>query len=107
MMHSPQRPRACRYPDAYLWLVFAACLDIMLTWIILWRGGREVNILANLILQHFDIGGFVAFKLTFIVLFILICEALGRRSADAGRNLAWFAVAMNAFPVMVALAMLH
>ena len=45
------------YPNTYAWFVLAASLDIMLTYVIVYSlGGREVNAIANELLQRFGVG---------------------------------------------------
>jgi hypothetical protein len=95
-----------RYQSAYLWLTFLSALDIMLTWIVLFRGGQEVNALADAVIRRFDITGLVVFKFALIVLVILICEVVGRRSDSAGRRMANWCVALGCVPVALAFLML-
>lgn len=94
------------YENTYLWLIFVSCLDIMLTWVVLWTGGREANALANAIIHRFGLVGIVLFKLSIVVFVICLCERIGRRSPTAGRKFARAAVAISAFPVLVAFALL-
>ncbi|MEX0654425.1 MAG: DUF5658 family protein [Phycisphaeraceae bacterium] len=101
----PRRP-AVLFGDQYVWLVLVSGLDAMLTWLILELGGREVNPIAETLLS---LGGFpamVAFKFAMITLFVLICEHIGRRRRDTGRQLAWVAVGIGVLPVAVALSQL-
>jgi hypothetical protein len=94
------------YPDAYVWFVFVSCLDIMLTWVVLARGGREVNALADTIIRRYGLTGMVLFKLALVTLLVLICETVGRRSERAGRNLAHAAIVISALPVSLAILLL-
>lgn len=96
-------PRAVLYPNAYVWYVFAAALDIMITWIILHAGGSELNALADWIIRRYDRIGVVLFKFGVVVLVLLICELAGRRNRRLGLALACWAVALTAFPVVVGL----
>lgn len=95
-----------KYENNYVWLIFVSCLDIMLTWIVLWRGGREANGLAAAIIGRFDLVGIVLFKLAMVLLIIALCEWIGRRSLEAGRKFARAAVAISAFPVALAFILL-
>lgn len=95
-----------RYQSTYLWLVFLSALDIMFTWIVLFRGGREINIFADAIIRRFGLSGLVAFKFSIIVGVILVCEAVGRRTDNAGWRLAQWSVAISAIPVTLALLQL-
>ena len=48
----------CRcYPNRYVWFVLLSTLDVVLTFVILWLDGREVNGIADWILQRYGIGG--------------------------------------------------
>ena len=38
-----------RYQNGYALFVFVSCLDIILTWVILYRGGLEVNPVARIV----------------------------------------------------------
>jgi hypothetical protein len=107
MVQSSEPPRrAMKYENTYVWLIFVSCLDIMLTWIVLWRGGREANWLAALILHHFGLPGMVLYKLLLVVFIIAICEWIGRHNHSAGGRFARWAVAISAVPVMIALVLL-
>ena len=107
-MEPPARPKAlallqaARYPQLYVWFIFVSALDLMLTWVVLYFGGREVNLLADFILQRWALTGMVIYKFMLVVLVIFICEVVGYYRAKAGRNLARFAVAITLLPVIVA-----
>ena len=90
-----------RYPSEYTWLVFAASLDLMFTWIVLHRGGREVNLLADAVIESFGLWGLSAFKFGIVLFVICLCEIVGRRRHGAGRFLAVTAVVLNCVPVVM------
>jgi len=94
------------YPNLYVWFVFVASLDIMMTWIVLWFQGREVNVLAHWVLNRWGLPGMVSFKFILVVFVVLICEVVGRRRLETGRGLARWAVALNSVPVALAFAQL-
>lgn len=96
------------YPDTYVWLVFLASLDIMMTWIILSPPfyGYEVNWLANLVIRSGGLRATVLYKFGLIVLVILICEGVGRHRPQTGARLAAWCVALQCIPVVVAFAQL-
>jgi hypothetical protein len=94
--------RAVLYPGTYTWFVFLASLDVMLTWIILHFDGSELNVLADWIIRHYDLRGIVVYKFALIVLVVLVCEVVGRRRYATGLRLARWAVALTAFPIVVA-----
>lgn len=90
------------YQNTYVWLVFVSALDIMMTWVVLHLGGREVNGLADAVIRRFDLPGLVLFKFAFIILVIGICEIVGRRNDVLGRRLAEGSVAITCVPVLLA-----
>lgn len=96
-----------RYPNLYVWLVFISAMDIIMTWVVLWHGGYEANLLALAVLMRFGLTGMVLFKLSLVMLFVVICEAVGRRSVSAGRKLATAGVAISSLPVALAFLLLH
>ncbi len=103
---SERKPAAVRrglalYPGIYPWIVLAASLDVMMTWIILHQGGREVNAVADAIIGRYGLPGVVIFKFGIVVFVIGLCEIVGRRRRAVGRGLAIAAVALNTFPVVV------
>jgi hypothetical protein len=95
-----------RYPNHYVWFVFLASLDIMLTWIILLLDGRELNPLADAVIRHLSLPGLVGFKFCLVVGVVVVAEVVGRRNNKAGRKLAEWFVAISAIPVVVALVQL-
>jgi hypothetical protein len=95
------------YPEPYVWLVFLAAMDIMMTTVVLVAGGREVNGLADWVIGRFDLMGLILFKFTILLLFVGICEILGRRSLVAGKRLAAAGIAINLLPVAVAFMLLY
>jgi len=114
---SPSRSllaRAALYPNVYVWYVFLASLDVMLTALILSEvfsdidvhaepRGSEMNPLANWIIRVGGLPGMVAFKFILVIFVVCICEIVGRRKHETGRRLARWAVAISAIPVVVAL----
>ncbi len=92
-----------RFQNAYVWLVFVSSLDIMLTWLILNLGGMELNPIADAILLSTGFHGMIAFKFAVIVLFVVLCETVGRLRYKRGRWLSRVAVVICAAPVVVAL----
>lgn len=83
------------YEQAYVWLVFLGSLDILFTWIILARGGVEVNPMAHWVIEAWGMPGAVAFKFALIMLAIVICEQVGRARPHLGRVLAWCGPGLN------------
>ena len=93
--------RGLLYPGAYGLFVALATLDLLFTWAILHQGGRELNVLADWVIQRFDLPGVVAYKFGLVLLVVLVCEAAGRKKPPMGVKLAYWAVALTAFPVLV------
>ena len=98
--------RAALYPNIYAWFVFLSAMDIMLTCIVLYFGGREVNILADWVFQRWGLPGMVVYKFLLVVFVVMICEIVGRLSMRRGRRLAKWAVVVTAVPVVLAFAQL-
>ena len=89
-----------RYQNTYVWLLLAASLDIMRTWIVLVLGGEEVNWLADRVLEKYHFPGMIAFKFGLVVFVILMCEFIGRMRDQTGRRLAVWLVVINFLPVV-------
>ncbi len=87
------------YPSHYTWLIFLSAMDIMMTAIVIYRGGYEANGLADIVLRHFDLPGMVIFKFALMIFFIAVCQLVGRRNPTAGRRLAVAAILITAIPV--------
>ncbi len=97
---------AMRYPNAYVWLIFFSAMDVMLTWAILARGGREVNPLANEVIEAWGLNGAIIFKFSLMLLVVIVCEVVARSRAPLARTLAWAAVFISAIPVCYSLGLL-
>ena len=67
------------YQNTYLCLVIVSALDAIMTHVILWQGGVEVNWLADAVLYRYGFPGMVAFKFALVTLVICICEVVGRK----------------------------
>ena len=94
------------YPNLYVWFVFLAALDIMITWTVLGMGGRETNFLADAVISYRGLPGLILFKLALTLFVILMAEIIGRRKHKTGRSLAEWAVAISAIPIVVAFGQL-
>ncbi len=97
------RAKPLRYPYLYVWFVFISALDVMLTWVILYFGGWEVNHVADFVIGRFGLPGLVTFKFGIVVFVIVLCEVVGRRRPAAGKTLAEWSIAITSIPVVVAL----
>jgi hypothetical protein len=110
-----RRSWTVRYPNAYVWFIFLAALDIMLTYLILHpvlfprdvtmidSRGTEANVLADWFIERWDVPGMVAFKFALVVVVVVLCEVIGRHRDATGRRIAEWAVAVSVIPVLVAL----
>lgn len=103
--------RPVLYPDIYVWFVFFAALDILLTYIILSPvifedRGREVNAVAEWIIKHYGLPGMVVYKFSLVMLIVCICELVGRLRDHTGRRLAKWCVALTAIPVVVSVVLI-
>jgi hypothetical protein len=94
------------YPNLYTWLLFVSALDVMLTWVVLYYGGREANALADAVIHHLGLPGLVAFKFALVLLVIILCEVVGRKRPRTGQKLAAAGIAITLVPVVIAFALL-
>lgn len=92
------------YPKTYAVFLLVAALDVICTWVVLLLGGREINALANMFLQRWDVQGLLALKFGVCVMVLLTCEFVGRRRPITAVRLATAAIVMNCFPVVVGAA---
>ncbi|XAL99948.1 DUF5658 family protein [Phycisphaeraceae bacterium D3-23] len=92
--------RPMLFPNAYTWLLLFSALDIMLTWVILTKGGREVNAIAEMVIQRFDLEGMIVYKFVLVLVFVLICELVGRLKLSSGRTLSVVGVGIASVPVI-------
>ena len=95
-----------RYQTGYVWFIFFSSLDIMLTWLILSKGGEEVNPVAKLIIDSWGLAGAIGFKFALTLFVIVACEIIGRKRDRLGRNLIVFGIAVSASPVCWSLFLL-
>jgi hypothetical protein len=97
---------AVLYPNCYVWFVFLSALDLMLTWVVLYWGGREVNGLANYFFLQWQLPGMVAYKFGLVMFILCVCEIVGHHKDQLGRSLVEWAVAITSVPVALAFAQL-
>lgn len=105
-VHRARDSRGVLYPHVYVWYVFLASLDIMLTWIILHLEGVELNFVADRVIERWGLPGLTAFKFGLVMLVVCICEIVGRRRDRTGRKLAEWAVAVTTIPVVLSFVQL-
>ena len=101
----PQIPHVL-FPNTYVWFVFLASMDVMLTYCVISYGGVELNVLADAVLKRWNLWGLVTYKFSLVSLVLIICEYVGHRRLDTGRFLARFAVGLTAVPVVLSMAQL-
>lgn len=96
-----------RYQNRYVWLVLVSTLDLIFTMLVLyvWKG-HEVNPIAAAVIQHMGFAGAIGLKFGIVILVILICELIGRRSDRDGRSLATAAILISAAPVIYTFVLL-
>ncbi len=90
------------YPWEYVGLFVLGSLDVISTAIALNLGGREVNPIAQQVLEQAGFPGMIFFKFLMLGLVVWICERVGRKQFHTGRCLARVAVAVSLVPVVVA-----
>lgn len=91
--------RVVTFPNLYLWLVFFASLDIIMTRLILFFRGTEINPIANVVIEAFGVPGMSFFKFGIVVFVICVCEFVCRIRPRTAKLLAVFSVVVTAFPV--------
>jgi hypothetical protein len=95
-----------RYPNEYVWFLFLSSMDVMLTWAILTRGGREVNPVAKEVIFEWGLPGAIGFKFALMLFVIVSCEVIGRQRDRLARNVAQIAIVLSALPVAYSLLLL-
>ncbi len=95
-----------RFQNQYVWFVFFSAMDIMLTWAILRRGGREVNPVADQIIDMWGLTGAILFKFSLTMLVVIVCEVVGRKRLVTATWLATTAMIVSAIPVIYSLVLL-
>lgn len=95
-----------RYQNAYVWLLLLSSVDVIFTWHILRRGGLELNPVAKLIIDKWELPGAIAFKFALVMFVIVSSEIVGRKRDRWGRGLIYAAVAIAVFPVAWSLVLL-
>jgi hypothetical protein len=95
-----------RYQNAYVWLLLLSSVDVIFTWHILRRGGLELNPVAKLIIDKWELPGAIAFKFALVMFVIVSSEIVGRQRDKWGRGLIYSAVGIALFPVAWSLVLL-
>ena len=95
-----------RYQNAYIWFIFVSSLDIMLTWVILRKGGVEVNPVAAEVIDSWGLSGAIGFKFALMLFVIISCEIVGRTRDALARKLIILGILISSFPVVWSLTLL-
>jgi len=88
------------FPNLYLWLVFLSALDVVLTRIILYFGGIEVNPVADWVINIGGQMGMSLFKFFIVAFVILVCEYAATLDVKTARRLAIAGCCITALPVL-------
>ena len=94
------------FQTQYVWFVLMAAMDTMMTWIVLFLGGQEVNYIADRVIISKGLPGLLVYKFALVIFVVILCECVGRRSRESGHRLAEWAVAISAIPVIIAFVQL-
>jgi hypothetical protein len=96
-----------RYQNSYVWLILVSALDLILTMLVLFVwDGHEVNPVAAAVIAHVGFIGAIGLKFGIVILVILTCELVGRRSDRDGRTLARGAILISAVAVIYTFGLL-
>jgi hypothetical protein len=95
--------RGVLYPDHYAWFVLFSALDVMLTWLVLSWGWREVNPVAQAVVRAGGLRGLLAYKLALVVVFVVLCEVIGGLRRGTGLRVARVGVGLSVLPLLVTL----
>ena len=95
-----------RYQTGYVWFIFVSSLDIILTWVILRKGGVEVNPIAKLVIDSWGLPGAIGFKFALMLFVIIACEIVGRTRDALARKLIILGILISSFPVVWSLTLL-
>jgi hypothetical protein len=89
------------YPRTYVAYLALSVADVLITYMVLADGGREINLIANWFLERFDFAGMVLFKFALVGLVLANIEVVGRLRPGAGRFLAVLIVLSGITPLVV------
>ena len=96
-----------RFQNEYVWFLFLSACDVALTWFILVRrGGDEVNPVADIVLDRWGFWGAIGLKFGLVLFVVIACEWIARERLRVAHRLAWVAVGISALPVTYSLLLL-
>lgn len=94
--------RKANYESAYCWYVLVCVLDLMFTYIVLFRlGGVEVNGLAHRAIELGGFWGLIVLKVATMFVVIAACEGIAMKRPLTGKRVAEWAVAISAIPAVI------
>ncbi|MDA1008643.1 MAG: DUF5658 family protein [Planctomycetota bacterium] len=89
-----------RYAPLIVVLLFVSALDVILTHVIIDRGGIEINPVANLVFEHWSVFGLAAFKYALVTFYIIIVQQIATmKEATAYRTMV-AGIAISCMPVV-------
>jgi len=65
-----------RFAKTYYWLIAVSFLDVVMTHVILRRGGSELNPLAAQVITFGGLPGMLTYKMLLLICLVLLCELL-------------------------------
>ena len=89
-----------RHPNLYLWLIFVSALDVILTRVVLFFGGTEINPVADYVLLNWGRLGISLFKFIIVGFVIIVCEYIALRSHVISKRLAIVSIMISLVPVI-------
>ena len=88
-----------RHPNLYMWLIFVSALDVIMTRVILFFGGTEINPIADFVIDNWGRLGMSIFKFIIVAFVIIVCEFISRRNTIVSRRLATASILISMVPV--------
>ncbi len=87
-------------------LLFVSALDILLTGAVISRGGHEVNPVANLIHEHWDMWGLTVFKYALVTFYVVVVQEIADRRWATARLTMQAGIVISLLPVAWSLYLL-
>ncbi|MAV54902.1 MAG: hypothetical protein CMJ28_02990 [Phycisphaerae bacterium] len=90
-----------RHPLLHLGLMQVSVLDVLGTWMVLDRGGLELNPIADVLIEEVGYDGAIFFKFGLMLFVAVLVELISPRNTSAAHFLGWFALLVSAFILFV------
>ena len=90
-----------RHPLLHLGLMQVSVLDVLGTWMVLDRGGLELNPIADVLIEEVGYDGAIFFKFGLMLFVAVLVELISPRNTSAAHFLGWFALLVSAIPLLV------